>query len=113
MDQPTEGALFSYRYGDSYVIKKVLKVDPAQAPDPELYHCIVYEPVQRVPAIGQIWKLPIHQLHALLSRLALLRDGTYLGNDRVHPEELAGYLEYLRDHHYERFLAECEPPSSE
>lgn len=102
-----EGDIFAFTHGTSIVLKKILRIE-REAETSELaisVHCLTYEAVTEVPPIQRISWLKMSSLHSVLPA-PNLSEAQYVDTVPVAPEELVGYLEYLRETDYARFLDE-------
>jgi len=105
-----EGDIFAFTHGSSIVLKKILRIerdveDGTSEPPPISAHCLTYESVTEIPPSERIAWLKISSLHSMLP-LSTLSASRYIGSVPVAPEELVGFLEYLRESDYPRFLDE-------
>lgn len=104
-----EGDIFAFTHGTSIVLKKILRIEREEQDGsglkPIAVHCLTYESVTEIPPLERIGWLKISSLHSLLPSSALVAT-TSIGSLPVAPEELVGFLEYLRETDYPRFLDE-------
>ncbi len=101
-----QGDILYVKIDAQYYVSKILRVDE----DFGIYHVCSYIPMLQEPVLKDVPELMAFILHAPISDFP---DGVILTNEPVKPEELVGYLEYLKLTDFGGYLKETGQDAKE
>jgi tetratricopeptide (TPR) repeat protein len=101
--QVSAGDVITSRDGEKWALVKVLAVDTW--PDgSRVAHCMTFKSMQEKPSLGSAAIGDVLIWHAPINAASFQEKWELLGNQQPKPEEMAGFLEYLKLQDFPRYL---------
>ncbi|ESQ89606.1 hypothetical protein ABAC460_12110 [Asticcacaulis sp. AC460] len=82
---------------------KILAIDPFDGHSPTA-HCLTYDYTPQEPTLVTVSGLAVKVWHAPISAGAFEHDWKHIGNQKVSPDELGGFVEYLKLTDFPRYI---------
>ena len=100
----TPGDLIVQKNKDGWMAIKILAIDPW--PDGSAAaHCLTYESVPGKPTLESLKRISVRALHAPIDAGSFSQEWERIGNQAPSKEELAGFIEYLKQTDFPRYIA--------
>ncbi len=96
-----EGDIVYLQQHNKFQLNKVVKIGE----DPQLYHTILYKPIDVLPSLSELDSLEIYLWEISVNAFP---DYEYLTNVPVKKEELKGYYEFLKQTNFKKYAEETK-----
>ncbi len=96
-----EGDIVYLQQYNKFQLNKIVKIGE----DPQLYHTILYKPIDALPSLSELDSLEIYLWEISVNAFT---DYEYLTNVPVKEEELIGYFEFLKQTDFKKYAEETK-----